>query len=1471
MHVVVRTELGDAELNVHQLGEEVTLAELRRAVVPAAPGDPPDDRRAWPDGRHARSGSEVLVDGRRLSESTPLADSGVARGSVIDLRRQHDAESPRPGPSGPRLCQVGGFDAGGHVDLIIGRNVLGPRFDIDADRLGADGAVTVGRVQLDVDGHGSVIVSEPAPILDAHEATTVDFDAPLLEGEALTDPRRWDEGGLSVGDRVFRLTGDVPADGLPARRPSASGQVALNRPPRASDDRLDPAPIVLADEPSGAEGKGRPFPVFALIAPIPIAAVMSLVIGPRAMIFALFSPVMMMASWLEDRRRRRRAAKERAELLATESARVVADVENGRRMEIRRRLAASPDPEELVRRTDALSTRLWERRSDDDDAFTFGVAIGTVEWTPDTEEGQRPLPELRTLVEASPPLPDVPLTVDLRTERALGIAGPAYLTTPVARSVILQAAALHGPSDVSIVICTSSARAERWEYIKWLPHASGEAGATILVDPDDVRSLANQLKPDDDDRSFASFGRDGEHRGPIVLVVVDHLGHLHGRGAPLRPLLATSDGPARFVVLGPTVDDLPAICTSVLQTSVEGCSLHLPGAGPAIAPVTPIGLGRELAARSARALARLEDPEHTVGGGAELPDRVSALTLFELPDIDVDVLMERWKRSAAEGAAPLAALGISEEGQLDVDLVADGPHALIAGTTGAGKSELLRTLVLGLALRLDPDHLNFVLVDYKGGSAFDACAELPHTVGLVTDLDEHLGARMLRSLRAELKYREHRLRDAGVTDLGDYLESDAVEPLPRLVVVVDEFATVAAELPDFLPSLVDVAQRGRSLGIHMVLATQRPAGVLDNKIKANTNLRIALRVQDDGDSNDVIGTKEAASLSRRHPGRAYLRLGAGEIVQFQSAYVSGTTSPAESRDAIEIEPYVLHRSSRPIETMVAMRAHGTTEGHLAPVETDLARLVDATVIAATALDQCDQRSPCLDPLPEQLDLNELCATEIAAFRQGLTGGDGAPKAEGPPRMPVPFAVSDLPDEQERRTVYWEPGLGGNVLVYGLAGAGTSTLLLSLALAAARCRRPDDLHLYAIDVDTNLLAGLDGLPHLGARVSGQERERLERLLRILTDEMDRRRSLALAAGTVDAVLRSEPAVLLLIDNLGALRALIDEDNQLAWMTGALELIVRDGSSLGINVVMSGKSERAFSSALANAVPRRIVMRLADPNAYSSFGIRPKEVPSLPAGRAVDPDGIVELHVAALDDDLVPRFVAAVADAWPKVTRPPAPVGVLPNEVCLTEVASASRFDGDDWQVAIGRSGLDLGPALLSLTGGEHALVAGPPRSGKSSVLATLARQIRRSRPDVPVTALLGRDGPLADVEAGIWTQQADEPLDDWIRLVLTTSGRRVVLIDDADRITDASMARIVECRDDKLTIVVAGRIDELKGFGHWSKPLQRSRTGVLLRPATGDGDLLRVNLGAKLARFDVGRGYLVNDGERELVQVVSDGQ
>ena len=331
---------------------------------------------------------------------------------------------------------------------------------------------------------------------------------------------------------------------------------------------------------------------------------------------------------------------------------------------------------------------------------------------------------------------------------------------------------------------------------------------------------------------------------------------------------------------------LPGECQAVVVVEPEGPA-RAAGRQDMLRGVRPDAVSPVWCQRLVRGLAAVRIvADH--GRGRGIPNSARLLDVLGLEPPTSQAIAARWTMG---GETTMAMLGESFDGPFGIDIRRDGPHGLIAGTTGAGKSELLQTIVASLAVANKPTAMTFVLVDYKGGSAFKDCVQLPHTVGMVTDLDNHLVERALESLGAELKRREHILAEAGAKDIEDYgdirKKNTHLAPMPRLLIVIDEFASMVRELPDFVTGLVNIAQRGRSLGIHLLLATQRPSGVVSPEIRANTNLRIALRVTDGNESTDVIDDPSAGFISKSTPGRAYVRLGANSLVPFQAGRVGG--------------------------------------------------------------------------------------------------------------------------------------------------------------------------------------------------------------------------------------------------------------------------------------------------------------------------------------------------------------------------------------------------------------------------------------------------------------------------------------------------------------------------------------------------------------------------------------------------------
>ncbi|MEA2233928.1 MAG: segregation ATPase FtsK/SpoIIIE, family [Solirubrobacteraceae bacterium] len=1417
MHIVFRTNEGDRELEVQLRNPDATVDDLLRAVL----------------GRPV-AGS-VAVGDRVVPASCPIVDSGLHEGAVLTAPHNGARNGAAPA-SRFELVVVAGRDAGRRFPLPVGRSLVGraPENAIVLD----DATVSRQHCMIELDESGAVRVT------DAGSANGTFADGSRVEGVAAVELAT----GSVIEAGAFALAirpvsdADRPRSLDFGRHSGPNGTLPFNRPPRPARAAA-PAPIGVPSKP-GAPPKPH-FSIASTFGPLVMAGVMIAMTGDaRYAMFMLLTPIIALGSYAESRRRASQGGARSHSAFQSEVdefTRLVDDTGEAERARLR---DLCPDPAEALRRAALPSVRLWERRPHHEDFLRLFAGLADLRWQPEVKSSAAELPDELAQKVQSNTLAVAPVCVDLSDGGVVGVVGDRAAALATARSLLCQAAVHHGPADLTIGVFVDPGREPDWDWCKWLPHTRDPGGGGRWLSGTRERS----------DALLRRLSGGGETR--TVLAVVDSDVLTEGPNAPARDLLrAGAEGRHREpyqpraavagIVVATTADRLPAACNTVIEVeSPNGdATVRRPEEGTAVAEVLLGGLDVARARTCARDLARFEDPElEQVGGG--LPDSVRLLPLLELERIDAESVRKRWRRAGRDPGA-VAPLGVTESGVFSLDLIRDGPHGLIGGTTGSGKSELLRSLVAALAAHTDPAHLTFILMDYKGGAAFDECARLPHTVGMVTDLDEGLGERALEALEAEIRYRERLLRSAGADNLSQYLAGGSEEPLPRLLVVIDEFATMAADFPEFLTSLVSVAQRGRTLGVHMILATQRPSGAVNDNIRTNTNLRIALRVQDADDSVDVIGSRDAAQLSRHRPGRAYIRLGPGEIVPIQTALVTCVTN--EGTDAgVEVAPFAFGAGPAERRAGGGNAAAGSSGD---PPRSDLARLVDAVVEANAAEAIAPARRPWPEPLPAQLDLADLMAPPDTGAT-GATGGGGAA-----------MALADDPGAQTQYPVGWDLD-EGNLLLFGIPGSGTTTALASLALSLAGTLSPDELELYAFDYGAGDLAPLEGLAHCGSVILAGDRERQMRLIRHLRAELDRRRSEG-----ADSV----PRTVVLIDNLAAMRAEFDDIEGLELMD-ALTRVYADGREAGICFAVSADRLGTVPGPWAAVTTQKWLFRLPDPYDYVSAGLARRNVPAAIAGRAVMAQSGLQIQVGQPTPS-VTAVVAQVAGRWPAAAGPPNPIAVLPAEVSFASLGVTSHVSSEPWRIPFGVRESDLAIAELVLYEGEHALVAGPARSGKSTALWTIAESLRSGQGGVYIAATGGRRSPLHDCPFVERYARAGGEATAMFASLRTVTGPVVLLIDDAEDFDDgdAAITGLLSTARPDLHVIAAGRSDSLRSlYGHWTKTVARSKTGLLLRPNVDfDGDLLGAALPRRApVRMVVGRGYAVNSGEVEVVQVAA---
>lgn len=1469
-----------------------------------------------------RPGPALVVDGRVLDPEQPVVESPLRHGAIVGLGAPPAVTAAEP-TGVVELRVVSGPGAGTVRRLGVGSHLVGPqpgaslvlppgsasvRVDVDVagtatlvPEAGHDETVAPPSRTMPLEGpvvvpRGPGDVAEPvrrgrrrtAPEVAVPGQVQLDPEAERaaveLERRPLTGPVAWEPGrALTVGPCLLELTTPSPPDASLSASP-AGATMDLNRPPR-----LLPAPrtteFALPKEP--ARPSRQPIPFLVVLAPMVMGVGMYFVTQRiYTLLFVALSPLLMIANWWQGRRSQSaRYAEQLAEHVRRRTA-VEAAAAEALELERAARRGESPDPAELLLQATGPRARLWERRRTDPDWLV--VRVGTADQPsevrladPSRERHQGALTWTA---------PDVPVTVALGKAGVTGVAGPQAVRDAVADGVLAQVAVLHSPADLAMVVLAADGAARR-DWLRWLPHLrtadSSDTLAAIGTDDETTsRRLGELTALLEHRRQEAADGRAAAFAP--VLVVLDGARTL--RLAPgMVPLLR--EGPSLglvFLCLDDDVRLLPEECQVVVDAGADLLRVTTTGRGT-VEAVRPDLVPDGWAERVARALAPVRDVS-AAGEVARVPATSRLLDVLRLNDPTGEQVAARWRQG---GRTTTAVIGEDADGPFSIDLRRDGPHGLVAGTTGSGKSELLQTLIASLAVANRPDEMTFVLVDYKGGAAFKDCAHLPHTVGMVTDLDGHLTGRALESLGAELRRREHQLADAGAKDIEDYLAARGPGdlPMPRLVLVIDEFAAMVSELPDFVTGLVDIARRGRSLGVHLVLATQRPAGVVSAEIKSNTNLRIALRVTDPGDSQDVVESDAAARIEPTTPGRAYARLGHSQLLLFQAARVGGRPrgdAPAQ----VSVRPLAWSTLGTPAPRLVL----GEQESN-AP--TDLSVLVGAVTQAAGIAGVEPQPSPWLPALPERV----LLADHLPGAGEG--DGTGREVPAGPRLVPaaaragrdvpaVPLGLADLPSAQRQETMTWDLARAGHLAVAGQARSGRSSVLRLVAAGLAELTDPRDVHVYGLDCGNGALLPLVAMPHVGAVVTRDQPDRVRRLLTLLGTEVARRQQLLARGGYADVAEQRAaasageelPYLVLLLDRWeGFLGAFEQSDG--GQLVEQVVSLLREGQAVGLRGVLTG--DRSLLIGRMGAVLEdRLLLRMASADDFSLVGIRQCDVPTrIPAGRGfrsgehptevqtalltADPAGTAQ--VAALQE--VARRAATRAGHVPAAQRPRR-VDELPLVVTLAEVQELRETAARPGELLVGVGGDTLASRGLDVADdGPGLLVVGPPRSGRSSALmATVEDALGRGW---RVSVVAPRRSPLRELEGRRGVRAvlgADAPPDD-LTAALDSSGPRLLVIDDFEVLgAEHALAAVAEdylkrIRDSGDAIAVACGVDEVSGmYRGVTATMRKARTGVILAPrSSADGDVLSVRLPRSVGGpVPPGRAVLVRAGGWEWVQV-----
>lgn len=802
--------------------------------------------------------------------------------------------------------------------------------------------------------------------------------------------------------------------------------------------------------------------------------------------------------------------------------------------------------EELLR-LHSFSPNLFDRQKDDEDFLCVRLGEGKIDAKRAINYKKQERFEVEDELQNIPGeineeykyVDHAPVICDFKKDHAVGICGDEPFRFEFLKKIIVDLVSRHYQSDVRIAFVTEEEHIDWVNWLRFLPHVTNPVSGVrdIACDEESKNQLFeylyNELTSREDKKGY-SYN--------IVVFFVDECGFKHH---PIsRFVEKASELGVTFVFFEDTQEKLPQGCVHVIAPKADNTGILIDSSDKNKSiEFSYSTVSDEQMEEIVRILAPVYTEELSLEGNL-----TRSLSLFELLGIlsaeDID-LEERWAGSQSFKTMK-APIGVSNTGLVELDLhdKAHGPHGLVAGTTGSGKSELLLTYMLSMATLYHPHEVGFVIIDFKGGGMANQLRDLPHLIGTITNIDGKEIDRSLKSIKAELQKRQRLFAEADVNHIDKYIRKyrnqEVAVPLPHLIIVVDEFAELKAEQPEFMKELISAARIGRSLGVHLILATQKPAGQVDEQIWSNSRFKMCLKVQGPEDSNEVLKSPLAAEI--KEPGRAYLQVGNNEIFElFQSGY-SGAPEREGDSDIKEFKIYEIQENGQ--KSIAYQQKKQASENS----KTQLDAVVSHIAAYSEKKHLTKLQPICLPPLPE-----------VIAFPKEVS----KPEKAG---ILADVGIYDDPDNQIQKQ-YTINVTNENVMIIGSSQTGKTNLLQTIIRDISSKYTPEEVNFYIIDFASMFLKNYEKLAHVGGVVTPSEDEKLKSLFRLLQTEMERRRETLLKVGVssysayLEAGFKDIPQIILIVDNITALKELYFEDDD------ELIGICRDGLTLGISVILA----------------------------------------------------------------------------------------------------------------------------------------------------------------------------------------------------------------------------------------------------------------------------------------------------------------
>lgn len=875
-----------------------------------------------------------------------------------------------------------------------------------------------------------------------------------------------------------------------------------------------------------------------------------------------------------------------------------------------------PGPAVLRDIAEKQDHRLWERTPTDTDFLSVRLGLGTQKFTVDidtppegfTLDEDPMLNKAMAMGKKYATMHNVPVTLSLRDKRVVGVIGDV---AEVFRLLVANLATLYAPDEMKLVLVYGKADQKITKWVNELPHvwSNDRKRRYVATNRDESNILFADLEEEISGRE-AGMNKDEPWVPFYVVLVLD--GSLV-EGIPFRRHLVNAGNEVGLssVFFGKHFHHIPKECNVIIRKGADVCGVYVKHENDnRFVTYTSDSVTDEDLHRIMVGLNRIHfKAERAVSG---VPDRVTFLDMYRVGNVSDLKILNHWRTNTSEKslAAPVGIKAGGDMFSLDIHEKHHGCHGLVAGTTGSGKSEFLQAYILSMMIKYSPNEVGFVLVDFKGGDMARPFLKSPHLAATISNLSGNTLHRALVSLQAEVRSRQNifneAARDLGVDkiDINSYhkyfKEKKLTKPLPHLVIIIDEFARLKSQHPEFMEKLIDIAQVGRSLGIHLILATQRPSGVVDPQIWSNSRFKVCLKVLDKQDSTDMINRPDAALI--KQPGRAYVQVGYDEIFELIQSGYSGAEYVGKSsytdEDSISIS--MVSWPAEPIRIAKLPTIEERT-GHSQLEETI------SNIVALGEAENLKIKQLWLPPLPAQLVLDETYGvpTEFDPTAWDQSG-----------YAPVPCGLLDDLKNQ-RQDQYAVDLIGrGHLAIYGASGTGKTTLIQTILFALSIRHSPAQLHTFVLDFGGNGLRNVAQMPHCAAYVANDNEQDTEGVLQTIQQIIAERQALfaenhcANYVSYMESTGKTLAMILLVLDNYASFRERTHRcEDQLVQIVSAAR-------ACGIYLILTGNSKGAIFYKVTEHVPNRIVLNMNDSGAYRDILNQPIPVqPDTVRGRAL----------------------------------------------------------------------------------------------------------------------------------------------------------------------------------------------------------------------------------------------------------------